>query len=244
MRPSVSAAARKFNEQFEGSLTWMYLDKEGYVTTGEGDLIDPLSAALALPWQTSGGGNATQAEITDAWNAVKARTDLMSQGGGAFEGVTTLRLSSQAVTNLVIAKLTTNEDYLRRYFPQWDTFPADAQLGILSMAWAMGPAFPATFTSFTAAANAGDWATAAEQSQMKPTPGIAPRNAANLILFNNAAVKGENPATLYYPGTPGAPESGGAGPSTGGSIATWITVGLLVAGGAYGVWRLFGKGPA
>ena len=231
MRTSVQANARAFNERFEGSLSFMYLDQEGYVTTGEGNLIDPMTIAMGLPWQVDG-RDATPAEISNAWSAVKARTDLEKNGGGAYASVTNLRLTSEAITNLVLAKLGQDEDTLRKYFPQWDNFPADAQLGILSMAWAMGPAFPQTFTSFTEAANSGDWATAAAQSQMKPTPGIAPRNTANLLLFTNAATPGIDPAELYWPNVAAAAVVA-AHP-----VVTWGAIAVLLAIGAWGTWRL------
>jgi len=55
----------------------MYLDIKGLITCGVGNLIDPVSEALKLPWkkQTTG-GLATEAEVRAAWTALKHRPDL------------------------------------------------------------------------------------------------------------------------------------------------------------------------
>ena len=59
MRGAVRAAVLEFTARFEGSLPFMYLDfhhkgdgtLDPLVTTGRGNLIDPLGAALRLPWR-------------------------------------------------------------------------------------------------------------------------------------------------------------------------------------------------
>ncbi len=199
MRAAVLAAFPEFTTKFEGRLNFMYLDALGLVTTGVGNLIDPVGAALALPWVHSDNSPASAAEITEEWNKIKGLSSLDQRGGAVYGSYTSLHLTDDAIDSLVQSKLQANEAELQRYFPDWDNWPADAQMGALSMAWAMGAGFPETFKNFVAAANTGDWMTAATQSQMAPTPGIAPRNAADLLLFQNAAVANANPETLYYP---------------------------------------------
>jgi hypothetical protein len=75
----------------------------------------------------------------------------------------------------------------RTEFAEFDDWPADAQLGLLSMAWALGPAF--RFLNFQAACQARDFRTAAVESHMNDTnnPGLRPRNKANFQLFESAA---------------------------------------------------------
>lgn len=248
MRAAVLAAFPAFTTQFEGRLAYMYLDALGLVTTGVGNLIDPLPLAMSLPWLNADGSKATSEQIEACWNAVKARTDLDQKGGAIYSTVpeNTLRLTSQAIDQLVKDKLTANEAELKPAFPNWENFPADGQMGILSMAWAMGAGFAASWPHFVAAVNGGDWATAATQSQMAPSPGIAPRNAADLQLFTNAAGAGSNPGTLFYPGTPSAPGTLSPGavaadsPSgAGSSLATWLVVSVLAAAGAGATWWMF-----
>jgi hypothetical protein len=167
----------------------MYLDRLGLVTTGVGNLVDPIESALSLPWKNQDGSRASPAEIRSAWNTVKARQDWKGRGGGYFGGLTTIRLDDEGVKEIVHRKLLQNEDILRKRFPSYDNWPADAQLGLLSMAWAMGPNFQ--FPKFQSAVNQllPDFVTAAAESDIH-APGdnaVADRNEQNKILFTNAA---------------------------------------------------------
>lgn len=81
--------------------------------------------------------------------------------------------------------------YLKQHhFPTLEEYPADAQLGILSMAWACGPGFPRTFKNFTRSVLNGDWAGAAASCKIREAgnPGVVPRNKANRTCFGNAAI--------------------------------------------------------
>ena len=105
MRQAVANKWLSINSQWEGYLPYMYLDVRGLVTTGMGNLIDPISLATALPWQRADGSPASQSEIVAAWQAVKARTDLESGYGQAYAQVTSLRLSKEAINALVLSVL-------------------------------------------------------------------------------------------------------------------------------------------
>ena len=204
MHPSVLQAFRGFSTKFEGYLPYMYLDIKGLVTTGMGNLIDPIGAALALPWKRPDGSLATQDEIRAAWNKVKARIDLAPKYGTAFAGLTTLRLDKDGIEQLIARKLRENETYLRKRFPAYERWPADAQLGLHSMAWAMGPGFH--FPAFDAAVNREppdfDAAAAASHMNEAGNAGLIPRNRANVRLFTNAArvvERGADPSVLHWP---------------------------------------------
>ena len=185
MRTSVSDIFPSFSETFEGRLYFMYLDITRLVTTGIGNLIDPLTReVINLPWfpKTDTDRSASEDEIRTEWEFVKTDPDGLSQhGGAAFRGVTNLRLSKEAVDDLVTRKATGMETFLknRQEFSAFDDWPADAQLGLLSMAWAMGPAF--RFPNFQAACASQDFRRAADECHMDDTanPGLRPRNAAN-----------------------------------------------------------------
>jgi GH24 family phage-related lysozyme (muramidase) len=190
MHPSVRNVFFDFSKQFEGALHFMYLDIKNLVTTGVGNLIDPVGLALPLPWTDKDSGAAADAgTITAEWNNVKSRTDLSPLGGGAFESITSLRLSDDAVANLVDGKLSQNETTLLMTpeFGGFASWPADAQLGLLSMAWAMGPAFAQAghWPTFRADCAASDFAKAATDSRMAEAgnPGLIPRNQAEEMLF-------------------------------------------------------------
>lgn len=202
MRRAVKADFVAFTAPLEGVCTWMYLDILGLVTTGIGNLVDDPKIAARLPFILPGGTAATVDEIHDEWRRVKARKDLAQHGGGAFKKITRLRLTPEGIDVLVGRKLYEMDAELAARFPGYEEWCCDAQLGVLSMAWAMGPAF--RFPRFEAAVSMGDFATASAECQMNATgnPGLVPRNKANRTLFLNAAVvvaEGLDPDVLYFP---------------------------------------------
>jgi GH24 family phage-related lysozyme (muramidase) len=200
MLPSVQSIFRSFNTAFEGVVPYMYLDIKGLVTVGVGNLIDPVEVAQALPFQfknkpgTAGppGSGATADQIATEWQSLKHNPNLANAGSEACASLTQLELSDEAIDSLILDRVTSNEDFLKRqpWFRGFETWPADAQLGLLSMAWAMGPAGPGEFALFRAACDRLDFSAAAAECQMDATgnPGLVPRNRANVTLFSNAAV--------------------------------------------------------
>src|SRR5258708_9961472 len=106
MRDSVGSAAREFMSRFEGELPYMYLDIKGLVTTGIGDLVDPYSVAARLPWvHRLTGVSATSQEVFAAWTKVKGAVSMMRVGGGAYEGLTDLRLTYDGLVSLMMGRL-------------------------------------------------------------------------------------------------------------------------------------------
>ncbi|GAB2816909.1 hypothetical protein GCM10022221_13470 [Actinocorallia aurea] len=197
MRPSVQEAFLPFTTKFEGRVPIMYVDVKGLVTTGVGNLIDPVGLALELPFAHKGDGSpASAGEITAEWESLKAdRESLAVQGWRACVDRTDLELSDADIDVLVQEKAAQFEQTLKSLTPEFagfDDWPADAQLGLMSMAWALGPAFATggRWPSFRAAVAAADWTTAAAQCHMNDqgNPGLKPRNDADLHLFTNAAL--------------------------------------------------------
>lgn len=217
MHLSVTQAFRGFNEPFEGVVRYMYLDILGLVTIGVGNLIDPVSAALSLPFQYKNrpgiktpGAPAPTNVIEAEWKSLKGMTDLAHKGHRACEKFTNLELSDDSINALIKKRLSQNESFLKRQKPfrDFDNWPADAQLAILSMAWAMGPGNLHKWTLFAGGCERKDFDTAAANCRMREAgnPGVIPRNKANAQLFQNAAavVAGEadgfyQVSTLYYP---------------------------------------------
>lgn len=186
MYPSVRSTFRPFNVKFEGLLLHMYLDVKCLVTTGMGQLIDSPNAATAFPWaHIDDGRPATLGEVVSEWQHIKSLKQYAKEGGRYFAKFASLQTTLAGIDAAIDRTLDAWEPILRSFFPNYDTIPADAQLGILSMAWAMGPGFPAHWPAFTEAVNAGNWLKAADECQMDETgnPGLKPRNAANYNLF-------------------------------------------------------------
>ena len=206
MYASVKTAFSSFTNTFEGRIHWMYADVKGLVTTGVGNLIEPVAVAGVLPFQHANGVAATAAEITAAWQDIKNNgLTLGAAGANACATRNDLRLTDAAIDNLVSSKLASNETTFLRSFPDFESWPADAQLAGMSMSWALGPAFAPSWPKLTAALKAKDWKAAAANCSISTTgnAGVAPRNVADQALFTNAAAVAAgtaDPTVLYYPG--------------------------------------------
>ncbi|WP_035748934.1 peptidoglycan-binding protein [Arthrobacter sp. 35W] len=237
MRSSVRNYWLEFNSPLEGRVHFMYLDVKGYVSTGVGNLIDatkqPLtaptpaerSASLAMAWaiawaRNDDGAGAVQDEIAAEWDTVKSRMDLAHLGGGHFAPpVTSLCITDEEIDRIVFQRLDAMESYLRGRppFADFDNWPADAQLGLLSMSWGMGPAFK--FPKFQGFAAQRDWTSASSECRFNPEIGtIVKRNNLDQQCFLNAArvdAEGLDPEVLLIAGgapTPVGPVDPPAGP--------------------------------
>ncbi|MEU2244622.1 peptidoglycan-binding domain-containing protein [Streptomyces sp. NPDC018338] len=199
MHASVRNNFSAFSKRLEGRVNHMYLDSLLNVTIAVGNKIDPVADALALAslgaplLRDSDNARASDAEITTEWTKVK---------GGST--ATTLHLSEASIDALVAKRLQQNETVLLTIFPGFDDWPADAQLGILSMAWGLGANAlrPPHFKELRAAIGARKWFKAARECNMNGS-GLLKRNAVNRGLFRNAAVSAEppasDPAVLFLP---------------------------------------------
>jgi hypothetical protein len=217
MLPSVQSSFRAFNTKFEGCIPYMYLDIKGLVTVAVGNLVDPVELAQALPFRfknepgiAAPGSPATPDQIAAEWQTLKNDPSLAAKGYKACGPITQLELSDDSIDSLILDRLTRNESFLKRqqWFQDFDTWPADAQLGLLSMAWAMGPAGPGEFPHFRAACQSLDFNAASAECKMNEAgnPGLIPRNQANFTLFSNAVIVlageaqgGFQRSSLYYP---------------------------------------------
>lgn len=192
MHDVVLQAFPGFSQKLEGRTNYMYLDKDGKVTTAIGCLVDPLELALELPWKLRDGALASREEVSAQWHDLRAQTRLAVLGAQYAATVTTLRLTDADVDALVRERLMRHEAILSQTFLGWAFFPADAQLAIHSLAWALGVVgFLKEFPKFTRAANAQDWATALAECTIKgetSNKGLIPRNVANRICLANARV--------------------------------------------------------
>lgn len=123
------------------------------------------------------------------------------EGGEAFSDLAAPGLSPEHLEQVVLAKLDDLDARLADRFANWPTWPADAQLAMLSLAWAAGESFgsprmEAACRSFAFDAVANDCRIPDERVT------IARRNAANRTLFRNAGhvVRARlDPSVLYYP---------------------------------------------
>lgn len=213
MRDSVRAAFVAYSTPLEGCVAGCYLDCKGLVTCAIGVLVEPIQLALDLPFMHADGSPASRRDIADEWSFLRNHQELAQQGWRAAARLPRpdgwggpLHLTPEGIDQAVSKRLDANESYLRRRFSEWDSWPADAQMLIHSVAWACGGAF--RFPRFEAAAKLGRWAALDESGRAlhhieeTGNPGVKPRNAAQVILGENAeavAAQGLDYDTLYWP---------------------------------------------
>lgn len=191
MRPVVRERWIAFTEAFEGGVPYLYADIRNLITIAYGNLVDPLSVALSLPLMHPGGVAATKVEITSAWLAVKGDPNAASRGHGYARGLTSLRLTREGMGELALGVLGRNDAALRKRLPDWDDYPACAQMAFHSLAWACGAG--ARYPRLLSAAQARNWDACSVEIHINEwTPegihnkGLIPRNIANKILMRNA----------------------------------------------------------
>lgn len=198
MRDSVRDNFADFSARLEGRVDHMYLDRLGLVTIAIGNKIDPVGdalnlAALGAQLLRGDGTPASDAEITAEWTRIKTAS-----------GPAQLHLDDSGIDNLVANKLNDVEANLIPFFSGFADWPADAQMGLLSLGWAMGPnrLKPPKFPNFHSAVDARDWFRAARECNMAGAD-LVKRNAADRGLFRNAAVSEEpppdDPEILFMP---------------------------------------------
>jgi hypothetical protein len=203
MHASAQATWQTFITEHEGNIAHMYLDTKGLVTIGIGNLIDPISLALTLPFQfkvnnragIAGGKPATVKEIEAEWLSLKNnpnRQVLIRSGAPASARVTDLELSSASRQRLFDRVTNAHEAQLTTCFADFSNWPGDAQLGVMAMAWRLGKYFPPKFPKFTAACQARDFDAAANECNISS---CAERNQASVRFFTNAACVVRNPST-------------------------------------------------
>lgn len=231
IRQSVLDAWHQFSEPLEGRINHFYLDIKGLVTTGVGNLIDNYNdvcppSALALPWRVDGRELATKEQIKQHWEYLKSRQDLKSKhykyAKDAFEQRfrCVLTLDDEAIDALVLQKLGDFAAHATKTWKEFPDFPADSQLAVLSMYWALGSLtnFPNCKRLVAAqdwegcakgapeTAKSKGWGEASYPCKIRDSDnqGVRPRNQQNVLCFRNAATAvslGLDPKHLVWPNT-------------------------------------------
>lgn len=198
MHPSVIAALPGFLKQYEGKVNFMYLDKKGLVTIGIGHLIDPINQALKLEFgYKGGGGTASAGEVTTEWQTVKQSQKLMNIGAPAFDKITKLALTDQGIQKMVKDSAAAIENYIKtnasakKFYGDFDKWPADAQLALMGVAWGGIPIPQFGWHKLPEACRLANWGVAAVECKIS-SPIAAGRNEAHKLMFMNAAASKSN----------------------------------------------------
>ncbi len=181
----MSNRAIELLKEGEGSIPHMYLDTRSNVTVGVGQLLATVAAAQELPFvQRDTAQAATPQDIEADFNEVKNQpTGKMAQ---SYKSATKLDLPANEIDALLQRRIDGFEAELRGQFSEYDSYPEDAQLGVLDMAFNLGTNGLVTkFPTFTKAARAQDWATCANQCHRQGIGEV--RNEVTKALFESAA---------------------------------------------------------
>lgn len=212
MRANVERIFTQFTS-IEGYFLSPYSDVKRLITTARGALIDPIERCLALEWWI-GDRRATEAEVRNDWHVLKdlalQMSDSKLQHWTASEQahLTSIRLNPEYIEALTMRQLRANYAYIEAHLmPGIGGFPADAQLGVMSLAWALGAGFDKANpprTEFVAACNAGNWIAAGAHARLRESgnAGVVVRNKQQDLCFSNAATvkaRGLDPAALWWP---------------------------------------------
>jgi hypothetical protein len=250
LRAAVVANLPPLFGQWEGhGLPYMYTDSKGYVTTGTGNLVDPVGVALSLPWKKSDGSRASPSEIESAWQTVKSAYPGVQST--ACQSLTSLRLTQADIDALVLKQVAGNQQTLSQIYPGIASWPSDAQMAAHSHSWAWGPGYASVWdrlglgnlgTQYKAAVNksppdfisAAALAKQAGDHEAKVNAGIIPRNAAQDQMYANAAdviAKKGDYDSFFFPFQ-----------VTAAKVAIGVGGLLLLGGAGFGLWYLLGSG--
>jgi len=151
----------------EGSISHMYLDTVGLVTVGVGNMLSDAVSAAALPFVRRSTGSAANAfEIEEEFDLVRAlEKGMLAQ---RYEDFTSLDLPEIEIHRLLDDRIEEFESGLIEDFPGYESFPEEAQIGLLDMVFNLGRSgLNRKFPTFCRAAREQDWMTCAEECQRR-----------------------------------------------------------------------------
>ena len=161
---------RAMIKEGEGCIPHMYLDTVGKVTVAVGQMLPTAAEAERLTFIRRDNGNqATDAEIRQDFEAVARQT--AGRVAAAYKQFTQLDMPEDAINALLDARIEGFEAGLRRDFSDYDSYPDEAKLGLMDMAFNLGGTGLKKYAKMKAALEKAvkskakeDWETAAKES--------------------------------------------------------------------------------
>lgn len=197
MKDSLKQRLRPSLKRSEGEVPYMYLDTEGLVTVGVGNMLRDVVAAQALPFvDRKTRKKATKDQIKTDYETVRKQTK--GRLYTFYKPHTKLDLPQVDIDRLLNARIDEFLKLLKGKFPDFDDYPMDAQEALFDMAYNLGVAkLMREFTKFVKAVKDQDWETAAAQCKRG---GISEtRNRHTRELFEKAAKSVSSTAATASP---------------------------------------------
>src|SRR5207248_1167290 len=124
-------------KRFEGCVSHMYLDTNGYVTVGVGHMIGHCGDATKLTLMVRQAGcSATADQIATDFNKVSGQPK--GQLCTHYQQFTVLEMPANAIDALLDADIAEKEQALRQCFRGYETYPPQAKTALLDMAFNVG----------------------------------------------------------------------------------------------------------
>ncbi len=173
----------------ENFAPYMYLDRAGNVTVGIGFLLRTANAAKKLPFFQRGTNiPASQTHIENAFNKVK-NSGLAGEHAFKFKNLTHIEISEAEAEIRALDKM---DEFLALlvkpiYFPDFETFPVEAKMGHLDLAYTRGVrGTKDDYKRFAAAVRRRNW----KQAGVEQRDGRPPKRASMVqTWFDQAARK-------------------------------------------------------
>jgi hypothetical protein len=209
-----------FTEPLEGGITadcmFMVQDLQvatamGITFTGKSNRAAGLRMAQALEWvNKSSRSFCLPLEIERDYDAVLKRDDLGRLGPGRlaeWKGITNCRITLNGLKKGVRERVVQNINYVKtqrkgdKYLGDFDSFPADAQLCVISLTWANGNEF--NYRDFAKACRDANWFEASRECGFKSKENTLPlRQRQQEDMMRNAGYVAQgaaNPNKLQWP---------------------------------------------
>ena len=170
--------------RFEGIVPHLYLDTNGHVTVGCGNLVPSVTACTALYMiDRANHVRATPDELADEYRAVHA----LEKGKRAsyYKQACNLEMPLPEIRRLFNSRIVEFSGYLRNIYPGYDEFPGAVRLAILDLIFQLGPGnLKRNWPRLKAAVTARDWNEAARHAHRAASS--TARNIATAELFHSA----------------------------------------------------------
>lgn len=167
MSPEFETKVIKLIKAGEGSIPHLYLDTVGKVTVGVGNMLPDAASAQKLPFiHADDKRPATDDEISAEYALISAQEKGMVASN--YKQFTTLVLTEEAIDKLLITRIRKFVKQLRLDFPDYDSYPEKARLGLIDMAFNLGnKGLVKKFPTFSRAARGNDRAACASECKRK-----------------------------------------------------------------------------